>query len=112
LYVTLFSSDRLHTIAKIMSYWVILIEGSIAVTFLAYFNKRLSKWRDALLITFIATTYLVAPVDRFPSILSIMGYAQCETDRKMVRITYVSIFVVMQFTRLVPSLNRFFVDVF
>ena len=110
--VTLHSSDRLHAIACITSYWVILIEGSVAVTFLSSFSKRLSAWRDPILVAFICTTYLIAPVDRFPSVLSIMGYAQCDTEKRALRSTYLSIFVIMQFTRLVPSLNRFFVNLF
>ena len=104
--VVLSSNSRLESIAWIASYWVLLIEGSTAVAFLVPLRMaRFEAFRHLVLMVFICTTYVLAPVDRFPSLFSILGFAYCSTSFKRLRTAYLLIFLVMQFVRFVPAVN-------
>lgn len=81
-------------VAKIITWWTIIIEGLIAITFLWPDRKFISKWRDLFLLTFLLTTYLVAPVVGFGWVLIIMGMVQATS--KMSRLLYVLAFFILQ----------------
>lgn len=98
--VTLSSSSRLELFALLASYWTLLIEGSIAISFLGGFIFLFWRFRDWLLILFIATTYFLLPVLGFAYILIIMGLAQCSPRSSIVRTVYLVIFGLLQFARL------------
>jgi hypothetical protein len=98
--VTLTTSPRLQMFTLATSYWTLLIEGSVAIAFLLSPLRWLSRFRDWLLILFIATTYFILPVLGFAYILIIMGFAQCHPQRQTVRIAYISLFAFLQLSRL------------
>jgi hypothetical protein len=98
--VTLMSSSLLQLFAWVSSYWTLLIEASVAVAFLVPGVRWLARWRDLLLLLFIATTYFILPVLGFAYILIIMGLAQCPTRQVKIRSAYLSLFALLQFSRL------------
>ena len=109
--VVLSSSPRLEFIAWVASYWVLLVEGSIAIAFLIPLRMpRVETVRHLILMLFVCTTYVLAPVDRFPSLFSILGFAYCPTSHKRLRTSYLLIFLVMQFVRFVPAVNYALVE--
>ncbi len=74
------STGRMALVSQILSYWTILIEGSVAASFLLPWS-RLSGIRDWLLLGFIVTTYAVIPVLGFGALLVVMGIAQVKSSR-------------------------------
>ncbi|MEM1296326.1 MAG: hypothetical protein AAGH89_13240 [Verrucomicrobiota bacterium] len=92
-------SERLKLVALGMSWWTILVEGAIAILFLAKdsFSKR---WRDLVLLAFIASTYVFVPVLGFGYILTILGLASCPIERSHIRVTYLGVLIVLQLGRL------------
>ena len=98
--VTLSSSSRLESFTLLASYWTLLIEGSIAISFLGGLIFVFFRFRDWLLILFIVTTYFLLPVLGFAYILIIMGLAQCSPKDRLTRISYIMIFGLLQLARL------------
>jgi len=98
--VTLSSSHRLELFTLFASYWTLLIEGSIAISFLGGLIFIFFRFRDWLLILFIGTTYFLLPVLGFAYILIIMGLAQCSPQDRLTRIVYLVIFGLLQLARL------------
>lgn len=99
---TLTSTPALQRLALGSSYWTLLIEVAVAATFLL--PNRLpaaAKLRDALLMLFIGTTYILLPVIGFALTLTIMGLAQCPRDRPRTRLAYLGMLVALQLT-LIP----------
>lgn len=99
------STDTLQQVAVLSSYWTIGIESLIAVSFLALHVRKLEGMRDIFLMIFIATTYFLAPVDRFGMVLTILGLTQSNESRGTLKLTYVYLFLVLQFTRAMGWLN-------
>jgi len=83
-------------LARIVTWWTLLIELLVAVSFLWPLGKSISRWRDFFLIVFILSTYSVAPVLGFGWTLIIMGLVQCENRYRYVRWLYMAAFVVLQ----------------
>jgi hypothetical protein len=83
-------------LARIVTWWTLLIELLVAVSFLWPLGKSISRWRDFFLIIFILSTYSVAPVLGFGWTLIIMGLVQCENRYRYVRWLYMAAFVVLQ----------------
>lgn len=102
--VTLISSSALKWWSLFSSWWVLLIESAIAVSFLVPAIKFLDERRDLFLLIFIGTTYLVAPVDVFAMTLAVLGLAQCDPHRTGYRAAYFAAFVLLPFARLVPGI--------
>lgn len=71
----------LALVARAMAVWTIVIEGSIAVLFLLPRRFGITRWRDAALLTFVLTTYGIAPVLGFGWVLCAMGIMQSDTER-------------------------------
>jgi len=82
-------------LSKFMAYWTVFIEGWIAIAFLLPRKKAISKYRDIPLIIFMFTTYPIATVRGFATLLAVMGFAQCGQENKIMRIAYLSIFVLI-----------------
>jgi hypothetical protein len=79
-------------IAWVMTWWTIFIEGAIALAFLIRDNPRAERARNWLLLTFVITTYPVAPVLGFAWLLLIMGWAQCSLELRAARFAYLLMF--------------------
>ncbi len=67
-------------LAPLMTWWTLLIEGAVAIAFLLPTRLRASRWRDAVLLLFVFSTYVVAPILYFAWIILAMGIIQCERE--------------------------------
>lgn len=83
-------------LARVVTWWTLLIELLVAVSFIWPLGKSISRYRDFFLIIFILSTYSVAPVLGFGWTLIIMGLVQCENRYRYVRWLYMGAFVVLQ----------------
>ena len=63
--VDILTNNKLKLLAKIFSYFTLLLEGIIAVCFFLPGKYKLSALRDIFLILFILSTYFLAPVIGF-----------------------------------------------
>lgn len=75
------SSGRLSAFAFVLTWWTLFIELAVALAFLWPEDRGLSRWRDAVLLVFMITTYPIAPVIGFAWVLAAMGVAQASTQR-------------------------------
>lgn len=112
-FVQLISSPSLSTLSIFMAYWTILLEGWIAVAFLAPVESKLSKYRDNPLLIFMITTYPIATVRGFATLLAVMGFAQCRGNNSGMRIIYLLIFLLipifsLPFERMIIDLLNIF----
>lgn len=94
--VQLQSNPQVLAITKIITYWSILIEGLVTAGFLLPLKSIVGKWRNFLLILFVVTTYAIAPVIGFGSVLVIMGFAQTAPESKKTRLAYIITFFLLQ----------------
>lgn len=101
--VGLVTTTRLWLFALFSSWWVLVIEALLALTFCLPMVSALDRRRDLVLLLFIGTTYVVAPVDVFAMLLAVMGFAQCAPERIGCRRAYLIAFVLLPFARLVPG---------
>jgi hypothetical protein len=85
-------------VARVMAWWTVLVEGSVAVAFL-WPARRRSIWRDVLLVVFIVTTYPVASVVGFGWIVAILGIAQT-TSGPAWRLIYLAFFATLPLAEL------------
>ena len=104
------TNGRIRLLALASSYWTLLIEGSVALAFLAasalpLLRRPLPAWvagvvslRDWLLLAFVVTTYFLLPVLPFAMILCILGLAQVEQGRTRAVVAYLAALGVIQFT--------------
>ena len=102
---TLQGTALLAVVAKVATAWTLIIEAILAVTFLAPRGTRLAHTRDAFLLLFGWTTYLVATVETFGWTLMILGLAQCEPDRGRTRFLYALTFCLLLVYDYVPLLT-------
>jgi len=87
-------------LAGFVTAWTVITEGLIALLFLAPPRWRLTRWRDAALLVFIATAYGITPVLGFASSLSAMGFVQCEPARRGTRRAWLAMFISIQVFRI------------
>lgn len=90
----------LPLMAKGLAWWTLALEGLIALCFLLPATNRLAKWGDPLLVLFILSTYVIAPVIGFGWLLIIMGVIQCAPTRKGMRFAYLASLLLLQLFRL------------
>ena len=93
-------SSRLRTVALFLSYWTLAIESAIAILFLWSKSAAAGRWRDWILLVFIATTYPIAPVLGFGYTLVILGFSACQKSRSATRVAYLITLVILQLGRL------------
>ena len=74
-------AGTVRTVGVLMTWWTLFIEGLVAVAFLAPLRTLLSRWRDGILLVFILSTYVVAPILYFAWIIIAMGVVQCNHER-------------------------------
>lgn len=90
-------------ISPILTWWTVAIEGAVAVAFLSPPGTMVSKWRDLLLVAFMLSTYIIAPVLFFAWLLCGMGVVQCEAERvRYAPLLYVAVFVLILVRFYVP----------
>lgn len=94
--VKLASSGQLHDLARFVTWWNYLVQCAIAIAFVAPSNSRPAAWRHPLLLLFIFSTYLFAPVIGFGWVLIILGIAQLERTAVTTRLLYLFAFVLLQ----------------
>ncbi|MGI8982424.1 MAG: hypothetical protein ACR2FY_24595 [Pirellulaceae bacterium] len=98
--VQLHSAPSVGTIARLLTWWTLGIEGLLAALFLgaAIFARRprLVLAANLALLLFAATTFAVAPVRGFGGVLMLLGLAQCEPEQKGFRYAFLAAFVLMQ----------------
>lgn len=93
--VQLISPPSLSTLSIFIAYWTVVLEGWIAVAFLAPVDSKISKYRDIPLLIFMITTYPIATVRGFATLLAVMGFAQCRGNNSKMRIIYLFIFLLV-----------------
>ncbi len=94
--VVLQDSQSVRILAKMFTYWGATIEALVAIAFLLPKNYWLFKIRDIFLLTFVVTTYSIAPVMGFGWTLIIMGISQVDTTFKNIRFYYLLAFILLQ----------------
>jgi len=94
--VELISSHSLKKLALFLTWWTLLIEGFLAITFLLPDKKVTSIFRNVSLIVFGITTYSVATVVGFGWLLMILGIAQSSGRSKIFIIPYLLTFLIIQ----------------
>jgi hypothetical protein len=87
------STPFLAQLSVFLAYWTLLVEGWIAVAFLLPLSSKLSTWRDIPLVIFMITTYPIATVSGFASLLAVMGFAQCTEQNRLMRTVYLAVFI-------------------
>ena len=94
--VALGSSPAITSIAWLMTGWTVLIEGLLAIAFLAPDRRGVATARNVLLLIFAVTTYLIAPVRGFGWMLMLLGAAQCEERDRGFRPLYLGAILLIQ----------------
>ena len=84
-------SPSAHTIAVVVTWWDYLVQVAIAIAFLIG-----TRWLDLvghiLLLAFVVTTYLAAPVIGFGWTMSILGYALSAERFPKIALCYLATF--------------------
>jgi hypothetical protein len=97
--VPLGGSSEVYPLALLLTWWTFLFELLLAVAFLWPNGPRIERVRNALLLTFGMTTYLVATVREFGWLLMILGLAQCAPGSKWARVLFfITVLVIQVFT--------------
>lgn len=78
---TVAEGPRNEPLAQAFTWWGIVIETAVAVTFLLPLRERWGWVRHAALLGFAGTTYLVVPIGGFGTLLLVLGAAMVTTDR-------------------------------
>lgn len=95
------SPPALAAIAHAMTWWTVFIEALLAIVFLtARDHGRRLACAHVALVTFIVSTYAVAPVVGFGWTLAVMGLASCRPVDHHWRRLYVACLVCMQVVQL------------
>ena len=98
--VVLAYSPEITRFSLALSYFTILIEGLLALSFLfakQFFFKRI---KDYLLMVFVLLTYFLLPVTGFGFVLIILGIAQTGEEDNRILIYYTVCLLILQFTLL------------
>ena len=98
--VKLSSTDNLLYLAAFITWWNYLIQFAIAVTWLAPASHALARARHPLLLVFLFSTYLFAPVIGFGWVLAIMGIASLDPHAIRTQALYLLAFVLLQVYKL------------
>lgn len=75
--VQLSGAAQVGPLALFLTWWTVIIEGTLGLLYLLPAGKWTNRTRNTLLILFAATTYSVAPVRGFGWMLMLLGLAQC-----------------------------------
>lgn len=94
------SSTNVHYLSIISSYYTIIIESLVALSFLFFRVGFLEKTRDVLLIMFIVTVYFILPVPGFGFIVTLLGFAQSSPASRKINIAYLLLLIPLQLSTL------------
>ncbi len=100
--VQLIEPQRQVLLAYVSTWWTALVEASVGVFFLLPRRLEVAPLRDWLLLLFCWMTYPFANVAGFGWLLTIMGVAQLEPERRLVRFLYLATFAFILVDKLVP----------
>ncbi len=90
-------------LAGVMTWWTLFIEALVAAAFLLPRRVWLARWRDAVLLLFVFSTYIVAPILYFAWIILAMGIIQCERETsRYLPALYLAAFVLVLMRFYVP----------
>ena len=78
---TVAEGPRNAAVAWGFTWWGLLIETAVAITFLVPLRERWGWVRHATLLAFAGTTYLVVPIGGFGTLLLVLGSAMVTTER-------------------------------
>jgi hypothetical protein len=93
--INVYDSARLLFFARFMTWWTIVVEGTIAIAFLAPSRWITAKLRNPSLLLFLLSTYTAATVVGFGWVLAIMGYAQARDDARWAKAAYLVAFALI-----------------
>ena len=100
--VQLQGTATLRTLAIVVTWWTVIIEGILAVLFLLPPQWRISRVRNAALLIFAWTTYLAAPVTTFGWTLLTLGLAQCSPEARKTRLCYLLTYPLLLLYEIAP----------
>lgn len=98
--VRLESTPRAASLALAITWWDYLVQVAIAAVYAWPCADRLGRTRDLWLLSFLAATYLFAPVIGFGWLLAILGLAQTDPGRLRTRAAFVAVFLLLQIYRM------------
>lgn len=93
--VDLRSGALLPAISQAMAAWTISIESLVAILFLLPSRFSLSRWAEPVLIIFILSTYVLAPVVGFGWVLILLAMASTTLPRPIAHVFYPLTFVAL-----------------
>jgi hypothetical protein len=102
---TLVEPPALRRLGLMLTWGGFVLESLIALAFLSPRPAIVHRFRHALLITFTAVTYAVAPVAGFGWLLAAMGLAQCERSAYALRAAYIGAFVLVMIYAETPLMH-------
>jgi hypothetical protein len=107
---TLQDGSRVAALAQLMALCTIVLEGLVAVAFLAPERWKIARVRELFLLLFVVATYPIAPVVGFGWLLVVMGLAQSRLRRPGAEAVYVlaflAIFAFTEVERVLSLLRR------
>jgi hypothetical protein len=92
----------LRRVAIAFTWGSLLLEGALALAFLFPWGRWTLPVRDGLLLSFCTVTYAFAPVSGFGWLLAVMGLAQVEPERRVLRASYLVVWFLILFYGDVP----------
>jgi len=98
----LIEPPALRKFAQVATWWTLIMEALVALSFLVPTRSWLSRRRHSVLLVFCGVTYLLAPVDGFGRLLLVMGFAQCEPTRTGLQSMYLATFFLVTFYGQIP----------
>lgn len=93
------SSASVARAARVLAVLTVVVEGLVALVFLAPNRSRLARLRPLLLVAFVLGTYALAPVVSFGWVLLILAVAQAPAGSRAVP-AYVTVFLLLPLYRI------------
>lgn len=93
---------RFTLMAQAATWWTVLLEGVVALSFLWPRRDAFSRMRHWALLLFCTTTFFIAPVYGFGWLLIAMGLAQCGENQRALRGAYLAVFALLLLYREIP----------
>lgn len=104
---TLVSPSFVKSMALYVSWWTLLIEGLVGLSFLLPDRFFLGRRRDIFNLTFILSTYTFVPVAGFNYILVLLGLSQLTPQQKKMGGAYILALIISEAKR-IPFLDYLF----
>jgi len=94
------SGPRIDAIALAMTWWTIIIEFLFALSCLWPGDGSIARLRALTILVFIATTYLLAPVQGFGWMVIVLGFVQCPEQYRKLRASFLLSLVLIYLYRM------------